>query len=249
MINHSNFPGIEWQPDQCDELAIRFIPVQLLKEEAELFQTKHWDYRFLHPVQATQLFAHCFAQARKHAVERRTDIWVGRNMKGIKADNIFELDQRSITGFWKGRQMADRLGIPYDFYCEHVMLFADVARWDNLPTPIQTYSTTVPKHLQSTDFAVSMVTFIGRCWMERCEHSRNYATHEAYLADNYQEGPHQVAYLNSISDAIAHSAFPAAVLSCLLEKGQINRELVMTIFPRRGESLMSQAEALQRDIH
>lgn len=244
MLNLQTFPGSDWTQEQCDALAIQFVPLQLMQGEAELFTTKFWDYRFLHPVQATQLFAHEYALAKKHAVERRTDIWVGRNMKGIKADCIFELAQRTITGFWKGRQMADRLGIPYDFYCEYAMLFADVARWENLPTATQLYSSSVPAHLQQTDYAVSMVTYIGRAWIDRCETFNGYATHPAYLAENFTGGQEQVEYLNSMTDRVKCSNYPAAVLASLLEKGQINRELIMTIFPRTGDSLYRRAAAL-----
>lgn len=240
----TSFPGFDWQPYECDGLAVRFAPLNLLGEEAELFRKKHWDYRFLHPAQATQLFAHYYAQARKHAVERRTDIWVGRNMKGIKDPVIYNLDARSITGFWKARQMADRMGMPYDFYCEAAMLFADVARWDNLPTPIQLYSDNIPEHLRTTDFAVSMLTYIGSKWLDRLGTSIPYATHEAYLIENFKGGVEQVAYLNFLSDKIKESNYPAAVLASVLEKGQINRELIMQIFPKTGSSLYRQAEVL-----
>lgn len=244
MLDLQTFPGSDWTQEQCDALAVQFVSLNLLQDEAELFTTKFWDYRFLHPVQATQLFAHEYARAKKHAVERRTDIWVGRNMKGIKADCIFELPQRTITGLWKGRQMADRLGIPYDFYCAYAMLFADVARWENLPAATQLYGVSVPVHLRQTDFAVSMVTYIGRAWISRCETSNGYATHPAYLAENFVGGQEQVAYLNTMTDRIKHSSHPAAVLASIMEKGQINKELVLTIFPKTGESLFARAADL-----
>ena len=244
MISHESFPGLEWSAAECDELAARFVPVQLLANEADLFQIKHWDYRFLHPVQATQLFAHEYAKAKKHAVERRTDIWVGRNMRGIKDDCIFMLPARSITGFWKGRQMADALGIPYDFYCEHAMLFADVARWENLPTPIQLYSENVPEHLRTTDFAVSMVTFIANKWFDRQANMITFAKHEAYLAENYCGSPAQAAYVNHLVERIQSSNHRAAALASAIEKGQMSCDMVLQAWPKSGESLYRQAERL-----
>lgn len=245
MINHESFPGSDLTTLECDGLVSQFVPLNLLLEEASLYRVKHWDYRFLHPVHATQLFAHSYAQAKKHAVERRTDIWVGRNMRGIKNDIIFNLDARSITGFWKGRQMADRMGIPYDFYCEAAMLFADVARWENLPTAIQLYSDNVPEHLRQTDYAVSMITYIGGRWLDRLKTSLTYATHKAYLIENYQGGIAQNAYLNYLGDKIRESAHPAAVLSCALDKGQLDHSMVRKLFPRSCESLIYRAEDLR----
>lgn len=244
-MNHESFPGIDWSTSYCDELTILHVPLPLLSCEAELFKTKHWDYRFLHPAQATQLFAHSYAQAKKHAVERRTDIWVGRNMKGMKEEVIFDQTARSITGFWKGRQMADRLGIPYDFYCEHCMVFADIARWENLPTPVQTYSENVPEHLRTTDYAVSMVTYIGNRWIDRMATANAYATHKAYLIENFVGGPEQVAYLEFLLDRIQESNFPAAVLASLMDKGQISADQVLHAFPRSGASLIRRAEVLR----
>lgn len=245
MINHESFPGFDWNSSYCDELAIRHVPITLLSRESELFTTKHWDYRFLHPTQATQLFAHSYAQAKKHAVERRTDIWVGRNMKGMKEEIIFDQTTRAITGFWKGRQMADSLGIPYDFYCEHCMVFADIARWENLPTPVQTYSENVPEHLRTTDYAVSMVTYIANRWIDRMGTANAYATHRAYLLENYVGGPEQIAYREFLLDRIQESNYPEAVLASLMDKGQIGAEQVIHAFPRSGASLVRRAEVLR----
>ena len=239
------FPGSEWSAVECDALAIQYVPLVLLQEEAALYGSKYWDYRFMHPAQATQLFAHSYARAKKHAVERRTDIWVGRNMKGIKDPVIFDLGQRAVIGFWKGRQMADRMGIPYDFYCEAAMLFADVARWENLPTATQLYSDNVPEHLRTTDFAVSMIAYIEKRWLDRMETAACFATHEDYLAVNYVGSSAQNSYLNYCFGRVSHSANKAAVLSCMFEKGQVSPEQVMTAYPRTGKSLVDQANYLR----
>lgn len=233
-------PGFEWTPTECDALAIRFIPLKLLQEESDLFQSKFWDYRFMHPTQATQVYAHEYAAALKRAVSRRTDLFMGLNMKGLKKPVIFELESRSITGFWKGRQMADRIGCPYDFYCEHAMQFADRARMTFLPSSSQMYTQTVPEHLKGLP---SMVEYIVERWVARIAHSAFYASHEGYLAENFVEGPDQVEYLNVLLKRIKGSNFPEGVLSTILEKGQITREQVLFAFPKSGNDLLRRAAA------
>lgn len=238
---NSQIPGFDWSGTDCDGLALRFIPLNLLQEEPELTTTKHWDYRFMHPTQATQTYAHAYAAALKRAVSRRTDIWKGLNMKGLKSPVIFELAPNAITGFWKGRQMADRIGCPYDFYCEHAMLFADKARMHYLPQSSGMYTRTVPERLEGLP---SMVEYIVERWVARTSHSNFYASHEAYLTENYVGGPEQIDYLNWLFDRIKGSNMPEGVLCTIIEKGQINRDQLMTAFPKTGHSLYSRAMRL-----
>lgn len=236
-------PGLSWSQFECDALALKFVPIKLLAEEAELNDTKFWDYRFLHPSQATQLYAEAYGAALKRAVSRRTDIWAGLNMRGLKKPIIFELPQGAITGLWKGRQMADRIGCPYDFYCEQAMQFADKARMHYLPQTTGMYARTVPEHLQGMP---SMVDHIVTRWVNRIAHSSFYATHDAYLAENFRDGPEQIRYLNFLFDKIKNSNMPAGVLCSILEKGQITREQVLTAFPRSGEALYDRAVRLSQ---
>lgn len=238
MITHA---GSEWSSLECDALALRYIPINLLQEEAELNDTKFWDYRFMHPTQATQHYAECYSAALKRAVSRRTDIWVGLNMKGLKKPVIFELTQRQVNGFWRGRQMADRIGCPYDFYCEHAMQFADKARMTFLPTSSQMYTQTVPERLKGLP---SLVEYVVERWVARTSHSTFYATHEAYLSENYCSGPEQNGYLNFLFNKIKRSNCPEGVLLTVMEKGQITREQVLFAFPKTGHDLLRRAVSL-----
>lgn len=234
--------GNEWSNVDCDGLAIRFIPIKLLQEEAALNETKFWDYRFMHPSQATQAFAEAYGAALKRAVSRRTDLWRGLMMKGLKKPMVFEQDARNITGFWKARQMADRIGCPYDFYCEQAMLFADKARMHFLPGPQQLYCQTVPERLEGLP---SMVEYIVERWVARIAHSAFYASSDAYLTDNYTEGDEQINYLNYLFGLINRSNCPEGVLVTILEKNQATPEQVIEAFPRTGKDLLARAARLR----
>lgn len=240
---NTQYPGYDWSPTDCDALALRFIPIKLLQEEAELAGTKFWDYRFMHPTQATQVYAHAYSAALKRAVSRRTDIWKGLNMKGLKSEVIFELAPGAITGFWKGRQMADRIGCPYDFYCEHAMQFADKARMHFLPTSTGMYCRTVPERLQGLP---SQVEYIVERWVARIAHSNFYASHDAYLAENFTGGQEQILYLNWLFSRIQNSNMPEGVLLTIIERGQITREQIVEAFPRTGAALFDRAVRLSQ---
>lgn len=235
-------PAFQWSPFDCDGLAIRFIPLKLLQEESALNETKHWDYRYLHPAQATQLYGEAYGEALKRAVSRRTDLWRGLMMKGLKDPVIYGLDGKIITSFWKGRQMADRIGCDYTFYCEHAMQFADRARMHFLPTAQQMYCVTVPERLQGLP---SMVEYIVERWRERTRTSGTYAFSPAYLAHNFQGGSDQIDYLNYLLTKIKTSNLPEGVLVSAMEKGQISEEQVLTAFPKSGKDLLRRAARLR----
>lgn len=235
-------PAFEWSPVVCDGLALRFIPLSILKEEASLNETKHWDYRHLHPAQATQLYGEAYGNALKHAVSRRTDLWRGISMKGLKHPIIYELEGRQITGFWKGRMMADRIGCTYEFYCEIAMEFADKARMHFLPTAQQMYCLTVPERLQGLP---SLVEYVVDRWLARTAHSAPYATTDAYLAENFEGGADQIEYLNFLFTRMRRSNLPEGVLVSALEKGQVTEQQVLTAFPRSGADLLRRAARLR----
>lgn len=239
-------PVPEWSPVECDGLAIRFVPLKLLQEESALYATKHWDYRFLHPSIATQLYADSYSAALKRAVARRTDLWKGKYMKPLKSDVLFELSAAAITALWKGRQMADRIGCPYEFYCEQAMQFADQARMNYLPTPNNMYSQSVPERLQGMD---SMVEYIIRKWVERCRDTTTYADHPGFRVENYVDGHEQNLYLNFVIEKMLASNCQHGVLLTLMDRGQMDREILMKVLPKSANDLLRRAARLNEPLH
>ena len=135
---------VERQSDlQWDREVLRHIPPHHRSEEAELYLSKWWDYRPLHPAHATTLFAHAYGKAWRQAHDRRngcnSERWdlvsypfIGREW------NPFIQAQARARGFWKARRYCDEAGMPYDFYCQQ---FFDKAEdyFDELPRPQQMY--------------------------------------------------------------------------------------------------------------
>lgn len=233
--------GTEITQQDMDALSIQFIPFDVLADEALLFQTKHWDYRFMHPVEATQRYTQAYKAAYKRATARRLDVYIGRNVKGVKKDQFWELTASEITSLWKGRQMADRMGCDYDFYCEHVMQFASKALYARLPRPQGCYAHKSPASVEGMP---TMIEFIGMSWAERSKTQTIYATHEGYQIANYCGGHEQNLYLNYLVQRVRHSNLPEGALASAIEKGLINREMVMRVMPQSGAGLYARAERL-----
>jgi hypothetical protein len=125
----TNYIGSELTDAECDEIALARFDKKLFKDESELQQACWFDYRFMHPVKRTYLFAHTYVQNYKAAYEKHVDI-NSEKIFGISRPND-PLDNRPAnvgpngkaksklsapTCLWKARQMADGLCIPYHYF-------------------------------------------------------------------------------------------------------------------------------------
>lgn len=207
------FPGDNLTPDQYDLLALQAIKEKYLNEEPELFDTKWFDYRHLHPTAATYLYAqHYILEYRKiyrkikdvdrsetvlpisHPdIKRDKKLWKSIQMQRKKErDELREMTKLATTkelkaelkqyrkafnesikrenaefearraarqsidmmkvpetlGFWKGRQCADRIGMPYNLYIGAAMRFLIEGNiWQRIPRPVHLYSDKVIGHV------------------------------------------------------------------------------------------------------
>lgn len=137
------YPGSELSLKDCEILTVQNIPLKLLKEESALMQTKWFDYRRLHPMHATFYFLDCYkdayqgfiraavnAEAAPYSLPCATKEYkmvkspkTGRMVKSkyVLRDGLTFLDGRERLSFWALRQIADRIGIRYDFFLNQAM--------------------------------------------------------------------------------------------------------------------------------
>jgi len=137
------YPGSELSRQDCEVLTVQNIPHKLLKEESALMQTKWFDYRRLHPMHATFYFLECYkdayqgfiraavnAEAAPYSLPCATKEYkmvksskTGRMVKSnfVIREGLTFIDSRERLSFWKLRQLADRIGIRYDFFLNQAM--------------------------------------------------------------------------------------------------------------------------------
>jgi hypothetical protein len=118
------FIGQNLTDAECDLIALTRFPKRLYDGESHLQQNCFFDYRYMHPVKRTYLFAHEYMKSYKALYERYID---------INSDGIYGLSRpkdpldndpprnktaklRTPTCLWVARQVADANCIPYDFY-------------------------------------------------------------------------------------------------------------------------------------
>ena len=95
----------------------------VVREEMDLYTTKWFDYRFISPTEATDMFKSEYSKAYKIAWRTYED----RNEAELKS-GLLEFPRfhkpsrkdttnlkREYTSLWRARQGADALGVPYDF--------------------------------------------------------------------------------------------------------------------------------------
>lgn len=133
--------GTDLDPETCDELMTLHIRKEWRDYEGPLYSTKWYDYRFMHPVQATFLYAHEYAIAYRRFYRSTIDRKAAEHIKIIKDPDIFKIDKKILSGLWRGRQHADAMCIPYDQYIDLAMT-ARLSYWNqrHLPPCFQLYS-------------------------------------------------------------------------------------------------------------
>lgn len=226
MDNPSEIFGQDLDLIGYEVLAMQNIDPKYLKLDAGLFESKWWDYRSLHPVAATYLFAHEYNKAYQFIVKRCRDLERGQYMKGFKGKDIFE-GKEALT-FWKARQNADRLGIRYDFYIMKALLWAEDRNWRNIPRPIHLYSADLTEHLAGV-------------WQVERRSRLQSAQGECYLLENYSAHPDQDAYSEWALDQVSQRLHKDGALHHYLSRGQVGSRVATQRF---GEDITRQAESI-----
>lgn len=107
-----NFSDLE-----LDLIALERIEPEVLKREAALYQTKWWDYRFLHPTEATYAFAQSYERAYRRLYAKRYDKFEAETVAVFNNADALKDTKTTVVGLWMARQKADELGIRYDSWC------------------------------------------------------------------------------------------------------------------------------------
>lgn len=202
--------------DDCEALALTSIPADLRLEEPELMARKWFDYRLLHPVQATLHFAHQYERAVRDAYERTRDRDSARLLRVLDQPNV--LAGRDGSAFWQARQACDRVGCRYDFALRWIMTrFADRG-WRVLPRPNQIYG-------------VEVVMDLDDAWKVECAASMQFPRAQFYHAEQYAGHPDQVAYQRWLIEQIrARTHEYWRPVSRALGAGALDRETVLSEF-------------------
>lgn len=195
------FFGHDLDRNHAELLALQYVPTALMRQEAELYRKKWFDYRRLHPTVATYYFASCYSKAYGDAMKVMKDR-SGQYMKGFKGLDFIESRER--LSFWRLRQGVDKLGIRYEFFLRKAMHWYIEAGWLQPPRP---------SHLLNSP---EMIVEVMMAWEQECEARMQWPKDPTYKASSWCGSIDQVAWEAWCVDQIRKRRHPQYALHAAL---------------------------------
>lgn len=230
--------GLALRPERYDALAVENIPSKYWLRESELFGSKWWDYRIMHPMQATYYFVDAYKRAYKVAYGRRQDTEASQWLKVFAKDDFLEGAASTRTALWLARQQADEIGCPYNFFCSRAMHYAERRDWAMLPRPQAMYSN---KPMYQSDMTIAQV--VEREWETKCKTELTYSTADFYLTDNFVNNVHQRQHQRMLIERISNNPSKVMMIANLVYEQQILLEAVVKEALPDGSDLLERAKA------
>lgn len=189
------------EADRVETLENDYIVSNFISKEFQEFDRAGWsskwfDYRHMTTLQATHAYIEAYGGIYRRIYAREFDRERAEHIRPINFDLVLaalrpnaQADEKKVkkakmqlVGCWRGRQVADAIGCPYDVYIDLAFTYR-MRRWKQNQMP-------QPQHLYH-EYDVEKI--VAR-W-EELQASRLYlAEHSAYLVENYQDLPQQNAY-------------------------------------------------------
>ena len=196
--------------------------------EVDLFDQKWFDYRFIHPVQSTQIFAISFWKEwirwgrLKSGENTNKDIHQTRHVRN--RSHLLNLSKSLRTSFNSGRKTADSLCIPYPFYLRCALEFLcqkKQIKFSFLPKP---------QHVYSAD----VVSYVMEQWSIRLEQLVIRAEHNWYLDETNHLHLWSLQYQHWLCECVKTSSCNRAViLADLIEKKHLSQTVFRNYFDER----------------
>lgn len=196
----------EMSIEDYDFMTATMVGNDRLKHEKVLFQSKWFDYRFMHPYQATLKYAEEYTPAFRYHYCRAFGYEKGKYFRPLKK-SFAELDKAVLTGLWRGRQVADAIGMPYKEFIT-VAFEKRLRHWKQryMPRPFHLYGE------QQTELVVDR-------WDEMCR-SKLYRSRMPELHnDNYDNLPIQNDHHDWLFEQVDHMASGETTLKNLVVDG------------------------------
>jgi len=173
-------------------------------KELALYQTKWFDYRLLHPVVATYLYAAEFRRIYKRYYSKTIDLHKSRYIRGFSGQDAWVA--KASNGFIKGRQQADSMGIPYWFYISNAYEWLYIKKWKHLPRHVHLYNQEV-------------IDFVEMKWGEQNRGSLIIAELDFFKDYSNSKRPEFIAHQEWLVERISKSRAKQAAIESLNERG------------------------------
>ncbi len=226
MAFPTKFFGADKARGVCEAQALTTVHDELRLKEADLFGTKWFDYRWMHPVQATHYYAHCYIAAVRIYTEKNKDRDLAATLKVFNVDDIFQ--SRDLSAVISARQALDRIGCRYEWALGIMGARYSERGWAHMPRPNQLY-------------AEELMMDIVDAWKVECKSRLQIVRDTRFqlvegepLSAVQEEHVEWLLGQVAVRDAIS----PAALLGRLLKERLITRQIVQR---RHGDAVLKTA--------
>jgi len=198
-----------------------FINSESQEFEAQLWSQKWFDYRHMTPLQATRLYMDEYGPVYRRHYATEFDRERAEHVKVMTFDNMLvglkngvPKFKHAFNGFWRGRQIADFLCMPYDVYIDLAFGYR-MRRWKqgHMPQPTHLY------HQYD-------VEKISARWEEMKAGRLYLAEHPAYIRQNYADLPQQKDYHEYLLSMAMLRTNPGEYLADFINNDRIPYEKV-----------------------
>lgn len=187
--------------------------------EAGLMHKRWFDYRGLHPVEATYLYAHFYKEQTLKFYESVIDIRTLENARAFVPDDIFM--SRDMTSMWLARRCADEHGLPYPF----VLRFAQDRFFNRAQRTFPR-----PNQLYGEEFEIDLLA----AWKEEVSRKITYSTHPRYKLAAWKGERDQAEHLDFVLNQIKARPAPRhRLMARMISEGIINRALIEKRFSKQ----------------
>lgn len=220
------FWGHDFSSPKLDGILAYCVPKKDLEVGRGLYDTKWWDYRFIHPGHAYLLFSADYVDTAKEwrtkfgvnpfAISKVTSnpIYRIEKAKRLGAHRVSELSDtprdRVIptppiyrTSIWRAMCFADTYGVPYEQWIGYAFEHAFDEKWQHMPTPAGLYG-------QRT------IEYILNRWEQDKSELMVMPENPRYLSANFVGDPTQIAFQKWLLGYIKQRPNPPIALANFL---------------------------------
>lgn len=213
-----HFIGSDLDRAEMDLRGIRIAP-EHREGEARLMTTRWFDYRDMHPVAATYLFAHFYVEQTRKFYIQNVDIRTVEDARAFTPDDIFM--SRDLTSMWLARRAADELGLPYPF----VLQFAQSRFLSRLQHRFPR-----PNQLYGEEFEID----VAAAWQERLGCQLTYSTQARYKASAWARQLAQAQHIKFVVQQVKRRPGPHhRILARLFNEDVLAAHLIKNQFSQK----------------
>jgi hypothetical protein len=206
------FFGSDKSRGSYEALALKYSTSSVMKQEADLYRTKWFEYRMWHPVRATYYWANCYVEASRRFCAQNFDVEKAKTAKIISHEDIFQT--RDAAAATIARQALDRIGCRYEWAMFFMTKRFSDRGWFAMPRPNQLYGE-------------ELTLDIADAWALECNASLQFPKDTAFQArDGKLQTPVQSEYVDWVVQQVrARGTDQWRSVSRLLSEGILTQTL------------------------